>query len=256
MSKENKIGFKFGAVPAILVVLVTLALGIASAKGIAHVLNMPKLFPLLVVGFLSGEFLIVSWFFEPQKGIFTKKQMSVVQSAKYALLGAGFIDGILLAISAGMDIPPLWIIVAQAAVSIGAIFWCAIASMILVDNDADRIIAIERADVRLRNRVAQLKMELQAAEDRLKTKEIRLNISAEIRRQVGRAAASELSSPEMRAQLDSAGREVARMVVDKFLVTSKKVIGGGGGVSKIAQDKGDTAKKPLPPVNGKRVFVN
>jgi len=242
---------KLARVPAIIVIAVTFSLGIASARSISTLLQIGWLFWPLVIGFTTGEFLVIAWFKEPEEGKYTKKQMRGIQSAKYIIMGAGLIDGILLIIQAKTGGGTVALSAVQAGVSLLAIFYAAGASMYLIDNDAERLIAIEKADTNLRYMLEKARVDLQLKLNSLKVRELEVKTAEKSRADISRYTIKHLNSPEMQERMSRAGERLALGIVEKFERKIEQVLPVGQG--------GSTSKKVRGPLhvngNGQRATV-
>ena len=239
--KGFKSKVRYGWIPAMLVIFVTFALSLAAAKSIATLLQMWWLFPFLLIGFAAAEFMVISWIFEPQKGYYTKDQLRLVEAAKWVVMGAGLIDGVLLIIGSMTGNESVAMAAVQAGVSLTAIFFSAGASMQIIKNDPERLVAVDTATVNKRIAIEENKVRLQTKQDELKALQLQVRTNDKARVDLANYAIQALNSSELQSKLQEEGARLALGIVEQYSARITRIL-----AAKAEGEEQETPGKPKP----------
>lgn len=215
---------KWGWAPAILLIFVTFALGWASAGLIADLLGLGWVKWPLRIGFTAAEAMVIAWLFEPQKGYYTAEQMQGIEFAKWVVLICGAVDGVLLIVimkfGGGVALS-----VAQAIITLFAIFTAAGASMWTIKRDPKRIAMVKETTANMEIFLDDVDLRLAAKHDEHQTKRLELRANEKARRDLRRYTLEALDGAEMQGQLTRAGDDLARGIVTRYQERINRIVG-------------------------------
>lgn len=206
-----------GHLPTLLLLFVSFSLGWSSAEQISILFGIDWIVWPLRIGFTGAEFMIISWYIEPEKDKYTNAQLSKVKSAKNAMICGGFIDGVLIAANIQTGQQHDILVIGQAFVTFGVIFYCAYASMFFVENDVERLSRVAEASNKLQYNLEKTKLELQQNIFKLEMKRMEVAGSDRARSDLKRFMLAGQGSKETQEHLKEMGRVVGEGMIMKVV---------------------------------------
>lgn len=236
MKKDHK-SASLGKLPAIIVICVTWVVGIKSCQQAGEVLNLGGLVWGLYLGFTASEFLILSWFFEPQKGGLNKDQLRRINYGKVVILlttaiEAGLLVFVMRAQSEG--VPIHWAIApGQVVLAISTIIFSAWCSMQVVELDANRIIALDNANAQLKESIARSKLR---TENKLSKVRLKLNekkVEERIMKDTLRYMQLHLGSKASQESLKAEGARIAGAILGRWKDRADRILREGEIITEV-----------------------
>jgi hypothetical protein len=191
---------------------------------IAEILNAGWIVWPLRIGFLVAEAMVIAWLFEPQKGYYTEEQVAAMEVAKWTILGAGLIDGVLMILIRKFGGGEM-LVLAQATITLGSIFVAAGASMRVISLDANRISKIKETTANMAIFLEEVKLNMQSKMDIIETKRMELVANERARRDLRRYTIEALNGPECQRALEQSGIQLAHGIVQRYSERAKAIAG-------------------------------